>query len=318
MNRKLMGKLAKVIAAAGWADNKLTSDEIENLKDLLFLFQGSVIDPQEDALFEMYIKSPVTATELERLVAELQEMVWSEEDKTYIHSALKKMVEADGKITDEEQVVLDHIYVSIESVDIGVLGDLRRLVSRAMQRRSQAVRNAPNREKYFEEFLKNRVYYEVRRRLDLINSDIVLPDQELRKLSLVSGMMAHIARVDSIILENESKKITSILETAWGLSHEAAVFVMLCAIADVSKDFDYLRMTREFTELSTSAERNQLMELLFAVANADGHVSNDEKLEITYLADYFLLSKARVDQAFLKVTSSQSSLSPTRTRPASK
>src|SRR5215208_3747859 len=57
MNRKLMGNLARVLAAAGWADKTLTSAEIENLKDLLFQFQRSVIDPREDTLFEMYIKS---------------------------------------------------------------------------------------------------------------------------------------------------------------------------------------------------------------------------------------------------------------------
>jgi uncharacterized tellurite resistance protein B-like protein len=308
MNRKLMGTLAKVLAAAGWADNKLTSHEIESLKDLLFQFQRSVIDPREDAMFQMYIKSPVGAAELERLVADLRETVWSEEDKTYVHSALMRMVEADGEVTEEEQAVLDRIYVSIESVDTGMLGDLGRLVRGALRRRSRAVRNAPNREKYFEDFLKDKVYYEVRRRLDLIHSDIVIPDKELRKLSLVGGMMAYVARVDGVILENEVEKITSLLETTWGLSQEAAVFVMQCAIADVSRDFDYLRMTREFTELTTAAERNKLLELLFVIANADGEVSNEELLEITYLADYFLLSLDRVNKALLKVTGSQSSL----------
>jgi uncharacterized tellurite resistance protein B-like protein len=145
-----MGNLAKVIAAAGWADKRLSSDEIENLKDLLFQFQRSVIDPREDAMFEMYMKSP--------------------------------------------------------------------------------------------------------------------------------------------------------LESTWGLSREAAAFVMQCAIADVSRDFDYLRMTREFTELTSPAERNQLLELLFAVANADGHVSREEHLEIKYMADYFLLSPDRVNKAFMKAT----------------
>ena len=82
------------------------------------------------------------------------------------------------------------------------------------------------------------------------------------------------------------------LETTWGLASEAALFVMQCAIADVSKDFDFLRLTREFTKLTTHA-----------VAKADGHVSDEEILEITYLADYFLLNVARVNQAFLKATS---------------
>jgi uncharacterized tellurite resistance protein B-like protein len=302
MNRKLMGNLAKVIAAAGWADKTLTSEEIENLKDLLFQFQRSVIDPHEDALFEMYIRSPVEAAERERLVDELRETVWSQEDKTDVYSALKRMVEADGQVTEEEQAVLDRLQTSIESLDTGVVGDLGRLVRGAMRRRSEAARNAPNREKYFEDFLKNRVYYEVRRRLDVMGADIVIPDKELHKLSFVGGMLAFVARVDHIILEKETETITSILQTGWGLSREAATFVMECAIADVSKDFDYLRMTREFTELTTPAERNQLLELLFAVANADGHVSNEELLEIKYLADYFLMSLDNVNRAFLKVS----------------
>ena len=302
MNRKLMGTLAKVIAAAGWADKILTPAEIENLKDLLFQFQRSVIDPREDALFQMYIKSPVDAEERERLMEELRETVWSEEDKTYVHAALKRMVEADGKITDEERALLDDIHATIESVDTGMLGKLGRLVRGAMQRRSQAVRNTPNREKYFEDFLKNKVYYEVRRRLDLIRSDIRIPDEELRKLSLVGGMMAHVARVDHVVLENETEKITSLLQTTWGLSREAAIFVMECAIADVSRDFDYLRMTREFTALTTAAERNNLLGLLFGVANADGDVSDEELLEITYIADYLLLSLDRLNRALLKVS----------------
>ena len=305
MNRRLMGTLAKVIAAAGWADKILTSAEIESLKDLLFQFQRSVIDPRQDALFEMYIKSPVDAAERQRLVEELRETVWSEEDKTYISSALKKMVEVDGKVTEEEQAMLDQIDASIQSVDTGIFGDLGRLVRGAMRRRSQAVRNAPNREEFFEDFLKNRVYYEVRRRLDLLQADIVIPDKELRKLSLVGGMMAFVARIDNGIMKDETEKITSILEKNWGLSREAATFVMECAIADVSKDFDYMRMTREFTELTTPAERHKLLELLFVVANADGYVSDEELLQITYLADYFLISLDRVNRSFLTATGSQ-------------
>ena len=73
------------------------------------------------------------------------------------------------------------------------------------------------------------------------------------------------------------------LETTWGLASEAALFVMQCTIADVSKDFDFLRPPREFTELTTHTERNKLLELLFAVARSDGHISDEEMLEITYL-----------------------------------
>jgi tellurite resistance protein len=204
MNRKLAETLSKVVAAAGWADHRLTSDERENLKDLLFQFQRSVIDPREDALFEMYIKSPIDTAERERLVEDLQEAVWSQEDKTVVLSALQTMVESDGTINDDEQAVLNDIKAAIELVDTGIFGDLGRLLRGAMWRRSEAVRNAPNREIYFEEFLKNKVYYEVRRRLDLGKLNVQIPDKELRKLSLVGGMMARVAQTDHIVIENET------------------------------------------------------------------------------------------------------------------
>lgn len=207
MNRKLAETLDKVIAAVGWADQQLSSEEIENLKDLLFQFQRSVIDPREDAIYDMYLKSPVEEAERERLIKELRETIWSPEDKTFVLAALKRTVEADGTITDDEQAVLNKINTTIESIDTGVLGDLRRLINAAMRRRSQAIRNAPNREKYLEDFLVNKVYYEVRRRLELSKLDLPIPDQELRKLSIVGGWMAHVARTDHIMLADERNKI---------------------------------------------------------------------------------------------------------------
>jgi uncharacterized tellurite resistance protein B-like protein len=302
MNRKLVETVAKVIVAAGWADSKLTSDEIENLKDLLFQFQRSVPDPREDAMFQMYIKSPIDAAERERLVDELREAVWSDADKTFVLTALKGMIEADGRITDDEQAVLNEIKAAMEAVDSGFFGDLGRLVRGALQRRSQAMRNAPNREKYFEDFFKNKVYYEVRRRMDLGDAALNIPDADLRKLSLVGGMMARVAQTDHVVLEQETDKITALLQTRWGLSHETAIFVMECATADVCKDFDYLRMAREFMELTTGAERADVLDFLFAIAKADGAVSNNELLEITFIADYLLLSIDRVNRTFLKTS----------------
>ena len=302
MNRKLIRTLGKVVAAAGWADKRLTSEEIESMKDLLLHLQRSIIDPREDALFDMYIMSPVETAERERLIHELRETIWSEEDKAFAIASLKMMLEADGEMTAEEQVVWRQISEAITSVNTELFGDLGRLVRAAIGRRSQAVRDAPNREQYFEEFLQNKFYYEIRRRLNLGETELKLPEKDLRRLSIIGGLMARIAHTDEITLESETSKIISILESEWRLSHEAALFTMECAISKVSQDFDYLRIAREFIELTEPSERIRLLDLLFAVADADGRVSNEELLEITFIADYLLLSLDRVNKAFLKVS----------------
>lgn len=304
MNPKLFETLAKVIVAAGWADKKLTLEEINNLKDLLLQFQQRLPDSRESAMFEMYTESPIDAAERERLVNDLREAVWSEEDKTLVFSALRDMVEADGKITDDEQALLNGINARIESVDTGFAGDLGRLIRGAMQRRAESLSSSPNREEYFEDFLKNKIYYAVRRRLDLGEANLEISDEDLRKLSAVGGLMARVAKTDGVVLEKETDKITSILQTSWGLSLEAATFVIEVAMTEVDSNFDYLRTSREFVGTTTPPERVSLLDVLFAVAAADGKVSKDELKEIHKIADYLLLSDNRVQEAYSRIAPS--------------
>jgi uncharacterized tellurite resistance protein B-like protein len=172
-----------------------------------------------------------------------------------------------------------------------------------MQRRSETLNSLPNRERYFEDFLKNKVYYEVRRRLDLGEGSLELPEEQLRKLSMAGGLMARVAQVDNVVLDAEIDRIISLLETNWGLSREGAMFVAEVAMSKASAEFDYLRMSREFTEIVPPAERASFLDVLFAVANADGKVSNTERKEINTIADYLLLSTNRIEEAYRKATS---------------
>lgn len=316
MDKKLIETLAKVIIAAGWADKDLTPEERFNLKDLIFEFQHALIEPgalerTDDsgldsrtlALFEMYTDSPVDDAERERLVSELRENIWSEEDRELVLSALQSMIEADRKITDAEQTVFNNIKATIESVDTGFFGDLGRLLRSAVNRRSDVMSRSPNREQYFEDFLKNKVYYEVRRRLDVGETSLEIPDEELRKLSIAGGLLARVAQVDGIVLENEIAKIRSVLQNDWQLSQEAAEFVVNVAMSEAGRNFDYLRTTREFVEMVPYADRASFLSILFAIADADGKISNAEIREIRRIADYLLLSDNRVDEAHSKFKS---------------
>jgi uncharacterized tellurite resistance protein B-like protein len=342
MDKNLIEILGKVIIAAAWVDKKIDPEEINSLKDLLFQFQRTImmsdihlgqeilafvggisIDKNYDAgigfpakvmaRFEMYLESPVEAAERESLVRQLCEAIWTEEDKVLVIAALKDMVEADGAITDEEQILLDDVKALLENESTGIFNTLRRLVHDALRRRSKTLSSAPNREKYFEDFLRNKVYYEMRRQMDLDATQLDIPDEYLRKLGTIGGMMARVAQVDNIVLDKELEKITSIIETGWGvmsilqtdwgLSSESADFVINIAVAEVSKSFDYLRMSRDFFDITTPKERNNLVELLFAVANADGTISNAEFKEIRTIADYLVLSRSRVDETYLKIIS---------------
>jgi uncharacterized tellurite resistance protein B-like protein len=306
-NKNLILTLAKVIIAAAWADGEMTLEEINSLKDLLFqlpqagLKQDKRITGREWAMLEMYIESPVGAAERARLVEELQAALRTPKDRALALSALEDLIQADGVVPDEERAVAEEIKTAIEAVDLGIIGQLGRLTRGTVQRRSQAVANAPNREEYFEDFIKNKVYYAVQQRLNLGEVELDIPEADLRKLSLAGGLMARVAHVDRQVTEDEFDTMVNALQAGWDIAREAAAFVAEVAVSEISADLDYFRLTRQFSTSTTEDERVRFLDVLFAVADADGQVSHDEIEEIRRIAKSLNLTHKQFIGAKLKI-----------------
>ena len=288
--RDVILKLARVIIAAAWADGEIPHEEINSLKDLLFRLpqigngQSAQLSGQEWARLEMYIETPVGAEERARLVADLQDALASPEQKTLVRQALEDLIEADGVISDSEREVVNEILGSIETVDKGLFSGLQRLVGGAVQKRTEAVANAPNRENYFDDFIKNKVYYTVQQRLTSEGLAFEISEEELRLLSLAGGLMAKIAQIDRVVTDEEFKTISDSIRDNWKISNEASAFVAEVAVSAVDVTYDSFRMMRELVGLTTEDQRRRFLTALFAVANADGDISIDEMEEIRLVA----------------------------------
>jgi uncharacterized tellurite resistance protein B-like protein len=288
--------LAKVLIAAAWADGTLTSDEINSMKDLLFHIPQ--LTARQWASLSMYIESPVDEAERARLVADLEAAIQSGTDKELALTTLDEMAHADGEVTAEEEEVFDEIKAAIEAVDIGLLG---RLVKGMTDRRARAVDEAPNRELYLDDYLRNKVYYGVRRRLDLGEADLDVPEDTLRTLSLAGGVMAQVAQVNPQVTDAELATIVEALQTHWHLTEEQGVFVTGVAISETPYLMDRHRLAREFADACSPQERAEFLDVLFAVASADGMASYDEIEEIRQMANWLKLSHSQFIDAKLKV-----------------
>ena len=310
-DRDLIMKLARVIIAAAWVDGEISNDEINSLKDLLFRLPQSGKGPttrfngQEWARLEMYIETPVGAAERARLVADLQEDLQSPEQKACVMQSLQEMIEADGVISDSEQAVVAEIREAINSADVGILSGFQRLLGGAVQRRSEAVANAPNREVYFDDFIKNKVYYSVQQRLRAEDLALDIPDEELRILSLAGGLMAKIAQIDREVTDSEYQAIVDGIKSYWEVSDAAATFVAEVALSAVDMTYDTFRMMRELAGLTSEDQRRQFLAALFAVANADGNISIDETEEIRVVSRGINLTHRDFIDAKLEVLGEQ-------------
>lgn len=282
--------------AAAWADHEVSNEEINSLKDLLFRLPE--LTGREWATLEMYIKSPVGEAERERLVDQLKGQLKSSEDKALVKQALEELVGADGVVTDEERTVIDSIEAEIDAVSLGRFG---RLVSGSVSRREEALRDAPNREEHFEDYIKNKVYYGLQLRMDGQEVSLDIPDAELRLLSLAGGLMARVAHVDLEVTDDEVTAISKALEDGWKLSADQAAFVVEVAVSEIGPDMDYYRLSREFFENTDEEQRIEFLKVLFRVGDADGRVTNEEIEEIRTIGNslrlphkYFIEAKLTI------------------------
>lgn len=298
-NQNLMISLAKVVISVAWADGDLTRAEVNSMKELL----GRLPDltARDWALLDMYIDSPVNEAERTRLIEELRQQISSAKDKALVSQTLKNLVAADGTITEDEAQVVDDIGAAIESVNTGALGGLMNLV----KGRSKAAANAPNREAFFDEFVKNKVYYDVRRRLKLSEDEFNLPDDELRKLSLAGGLMARVAHIDPEVPDTEFEAIVEALQSGWNISPEKAALVAEVAVSNAAANLKRFHLTTQFLKLCTPDELTQFLDTLFAIATADGEASAQEIEEIRSMAKAFNLPNKYFINAKLKVPKEQ-------------
>ena len=291
--------LAKVIIAAAWADDEVSHEEINSLKDLLFRLPH--LEARDWASLEIYIDSPIEHGERLRLIEELTRALSSRADKELALKALDDLIRADGDIPVAEERVAEEIRQAIQDANVGVIGGIGKLVKGTIQRRSEAVANAPNREAYLEDFVKNRVYYGVRRRLDEGDDQPDLPDSELRKLSLAGGLMARIAHIDREVTEGEIGAMERTLQENWNCSREQAALVAEVAVSAVAEDMDFYRMAREFFTCTTEQERVQFLDVLFAVADGDGMVSTPETEGIRRISMNLKMTHRQFIDAKLKI-----------------
>ena len=305
-DRNLILTLAKVIIAAAWADGSVSHEEVNSLKDLLFQLPragrdgGLQMSGQEWARLEMYIDQPVGEAERERLIADLQKALRSSRDRQLVRAALDEMVNIDGTITPGEQVVVDEVKRAIADVNLNLFSQLGHLVGGAVQRRT-AVADAPNRERYFEDFVKNKVFYAVSQRLQVEQTELNIAEADLRKLSLVGGLMAKVAHVDHTVSEAEFGAMVQALQTYWDVDEETAVFISEVAVSEAAKKLDHHRTVRQFATHTTREERLQFLDVLFAIAVADGMVAYDEIEEIRAIASTLYLTREAFIAAKLKI-----------------
>lgn len=300
-NSDLILSLAKVLVAAAWADEEVSHDEINALKDLLFHLPG--LSARDWAELDIYIDSPIDPSERNRLLQDLRTAIRTRQDKELASETLEQLIQADGTVTPEERAVADEIQSTIDSINTNIFSRMGKMILVSAKKRSRTVAGTANRERYLEDFIRNRIYYKLKRKLGENEADIPLSDDEFRKLCLASGLLSRVAFVDKDVTTEEKASIVEILRSSWDLRRETAALVAETAISAFEEGIDYYRLSREFFIATDEEERIKFVRALFQVAAADGDLSHDETEEIRKIAQVLKLSHKQFIDAKLSARS---------------
>lgn len=297
--------IAKVMIAAAWADGEITQEEINSLKDLLFRLPD--MTASDWAELDIYIETPVGEAERLRLAESLQGEISTPEEKELALSALDEVISADGSVTEGERELVEQFKPLVEDANAGLFKPLSRLMRGSMDRHSQTLASAPNREVHLDDFMNNKVFYLVSQRLEMKGEDISVPEGTLRKLSLAGGLMARVAYVDREVSQAEFDAIADILEEKWGIARVEAALVAEAAVTDVESRTDIYIVARDFFEKTDQEERVKFLDVLFAVADGDGFVSYEETEEIRLIAKMLKMTHREFIDAKLRIPSERRS-----------
>jgi uncharacterized tellurite resistance protein B-like protein len=264
--------------------------------------KGFELTGREWAAVDMYAETPVDAEERKRLVVQLQGLLRTSSHKKLAIEAIHDLMSADGVVTDAERAVLEELETSITEVSVGLPGLFDRLTGGLSRGRQDLVRGAPNRERFFDDYLRNKVYYSLSRHLGRNGMDLGISEEEQRKLGLAGGLMAKVAHIDGELSDNEFKTMVATIRSFWSLDENRASFVAEVALASMNDTYDVSRIMRQLAKSSEPAERCQILTALFAVAAADGEISGVEHEEIRLIARGMLLTHEDFINAKLRVT----------------
>jgi len=130
----------------------------------------------------------------------------------------------------------------------------------------------------------NRLTAAIRARLD------GLPPERAEYVAAFAGLLVRVAHADRWVGEQEHAALRTELVARTGLTPDEAEVVTDLVVQHAIAGIEYAALTRGFNEIASGAEKEQLLDCLYAVATADQSASLVEDDEIRAVARALMLS----------------------------
>lgn len=282
--------LLKVLIAAAWADSRLTQAELNYIKALAKRFD---LSDEEWLELEPHLEDPPTDQEIDAYFRDLLARIGTPAGRNEVIRHMEAILGADAQITAEEHDFLEQYTLILNEASTVEL--LVRRMKGLFQKRPQAAVVD------LDEFIRNKVFFKLRRR---IGTDQITP--EMYHLCLLGGLMGIVAQADGEIDAREIEEIRRSLQSGGNFEPDTLEILMAIIEEESVRGLDRGGLIAQYTANAGFDERVELLDLLFAVATANGSLTHAELEVLRSLSSAMNLSHRQYIDAKLRVKKSRS------------
>ena len=287
----------KVLACVAWADEEVTNAELNFIKQFVRRFD---LSGDEWMQVELYLAERVDAEEMRQVTRRFFSRVHRPKERRMLVDAVENLLRADESLSDIEQEWLRDLQevVSGAKKTVFFLDGLKSLlrIGGENQKGTDEGRDAD-----LHDFIHNRVLFKLRRRLGSERLEECGTPAKLKKLTLSAALLGRVGYVDNEFLPQEEAFIKKVLSETWGASPPVEEVITEIAVETVRHGVDLHRLVKEVKETMSKPEKKRLLEGIFALAMAEGRMSNEEVEEIRKIAYMLDFSHKQFIEAKLKV-----------------
>ena len=281
--------LGRVMIAAAWADGELSDEERVALEDLLFSMPD--LDADTWRALRGELQRPFDDAHRATLLVDLEHALGDANNRLRARDALEALSSRLGPDSTEGRALAEAIEAidaasdeAAREGDSGWIGRFRRAFGESIGRHGRQLLDSQSREKAMCTALQRRLEQHW-------PADETRPDaQELRRLALGAGILAHLVRLDDVVETGEREALVEGLTDQWGLSPATASLVADLALDETAGGVDLHLLLRDFVEVTDEDERQRFLAAVFRVAAGDGRASYDEIEEVRRIGRGLLLS----------------------------
>jgi uncharacterized tellurite resistance protein B-like protein len=112
-----------------------------------------------------------------------------------------------------------------------------------------------------------------------------------------AALLVEMSRQDETVHEAEREAVAGALRSKFGLSPEEVDELYALAEAEVKEAIDYYQFTSILKEHFSLAQKEKVVELLWQVAGADGHIDKYEEHMVRRIAELLYLTQTEFIRA---------------------